>query len=136
MLDPGLIADAAHINDLRMLARDFEAHPLHRDGRRTGPAPGAQPGRRRRVPRRGRRAAAWTRAVASYAPALILRKRSQQGLVEIFQTIVRQLQETGDSPSGILPLVDPDHRPESIADPIPGAVVAVDDELFLPLPVN
>nr|WP_246401650.1 AAA domain-containing protein [Jiangella mangrovi] len=75
-------------------------------------------------------------AVAAYAPALILRKRSQQGLVEIFQTIVAQLAEADDVPSGLLPLVDPDREPTAETDPTPGAVVAVGDEIFLPLPVN
>ncbi|MFP5346668.1 MAG: AAA domain-containing protein, partial [Actinomycetes bacterium] len=137
MLDPGLIADAAHINSLKALAREFDAHPLHRDeigaiarrlvhsldadGEYRDEDEGPQPA---------------SLAVACYAPALILRKRSQQGLVEIFQTIVQQLQEAGEVPSGILPLVDPDHRPESTPDPTPGGVVAVDDAMFLPLPVN
>lgn len=137
MLDPGLIADAAHINSLKALVRDFGSHPLHHedigalarrlvhsldaDGEYSdGEAP-LQPG---------------PRAVVSYAPALILRKRSQQGLVEIFQTIVQQLQEAGEVPSGILPLVDPDHRPDAASDPTPGGMVEIDDELFLPLPVN
>lgn len=137
MLDPGLIADAAHINSLKALARDFESHPLHHhdigalarrivhsldaDGEYSDDEAPAQPG---------------PNAVARYAPALILRKRSQQGLVEIFETIVQQLQEAGEVPSGILPLVDPDHRPEAAADPSPGGIVEIDDELFLPLPVN
>lgn len=137
MLDPGMIADAGHINNLKALARDFESHPLHHDdigtlarrlvhsldadGEYSDDDAPAQPG---------------SNAVARYAPALILRKRSQQGLVEIFQTIVQQLQEAGEVPSGILPLVDPDHRPEAASDPSPGGIVEIDDELFLPLPVN
>ena len=38
-------------------------------------------------------------------------QRSQQGLVEIFSTIVDQLTEAGEVPDGLRPLVDPDHRP-------------------------
>jgi hypothetical protein len=137
MLDPGRIADAAHINQLKASAREFEAHPLHHeeigglarrlvhsldaDGEYSDEEVAPQPG---------------SVAVVSFAPALILRKRSQQGLVEIFQTIVEQLQEAGEVPSGILPLVDPDHRPDAVPDSTPGGVVAVDDELFLPPPVN
>ena len=38
---------------------------------------------------------------------------------------------------GLLPLVDPDFRPTVTGDrAVDGAVVTVDDELFLPLPVN
>ena len=43
------------------------------------------------------------RPVALFAPALILRKRSQQGLVEIFRSIVRQITASGTVPDGIRP---------------------------------
>lgn len=137
MLDPGLITTPQHINELKTSAKDFEGHPLHRDDigalarrlvhtldaegeyRDDEIAPGYGPD-----------------AAAAYAPALILRRRSQRGLVEIFQTIVAQLAEAETVPSGLLPLVDPDHLPSAEADPTPGAVVSVDDEVFLPLPVN
>jgi very-short-patch-repair endonuclease len=137
MLDPGLLRNPTHINDLKGEAAELETHPLQREAagaltRRlvhtldadaeyldqdTAPATGPS-------------------ATAAYAPALILRKRSQQGLVEIFRTIVEQLAEANDVPSGILPLIDPDHRPIAESDTTPGAVVTVDDEVFLPLPVN
>lgn len=137
MLDPGLIHNPQHINDIKAAAKEFEGHPLHHDdvgalARRlvhTLDPDGAYldevtvPGYA-------------TEATAAYAPALILRKRSQQGLVDIFRTIVAQLAEADEVPAGLLPLVDPDRRPDSEHDTTPGAVVSVDDEIFLPLPVN
>lgn len=138
MLDPGLIPNPGRINEIRALAGALETHPLSRAGtgplvRRvvhaldaageyhdadTAPAPGPHP-------------------VAAFAPAVVLRRRSQQGLVEIFETIVDQLTESGEVPEGLRPLVDPDHRPVTEPEPTTeGAVVTVDDDEFLPLPVN
>jgi hypothetical protein len=138
MLDPGLVPNPGHVGDIRALARDLETHPLHRketaalvrrvvhaldpDGEyRDDDAPP--------IPRQN--------AVAAYAPAVILRRRSQQGLVEIFSTIVAQLDEDGVVPDGLAPLVDPDHRPRPRSGDAPeGALVDVDGQTFLPLPVN
>jgi very-short-patch-repair endonuclease len=139
MLDPGLVGQPRLVNELRERARDSDAHPLDRDrmgelGRRIvnqlsadahyrddddatqpGPAP-----------------------IASFAPAVLLRKRSQQGLVEIFRRIVDQLREAGTVPDGVRPLVDADHAPAGSAgaESGSGALVRVDDDPFLPLPVN
>lgn len=137
MLDPGLIRSPKPVNDVKSQAQAFEGHPLHRGDigaltRRvvhTLDAEGEYRDEDTAPP-------AGTAAAATYAPALILRKRSQQGLVEIFRTIVAQLAEADEVPSGILPLIDPDHEPRSERDTSPGAAVAVDDEIFLPLPVN
>ncbi|WP_318531918.1 AAA domain-containing protein [Amycolatopsis eburnea] len=74
--------------------------------------------------------------VAAYAPALVLRRRSQQGLIEIFDTILSQLDATGEVPDGLIPLIDPDHVPTAPAATGDGAILTVDDEPFLPLPVN
>ncbi len=138
MLDPGLVPNPAHVGEIRALARDLEAHPLHR--KETGalarrlvhaldpdgeyrdedvpPTPGPN-------------------AVAAHSPAVILRRRSQQGLVEIFDTIVHRLAEDEDVPDGLRPLVDPDHRPRVTTGEAPeGALVDVDGDTFLPLPVN
>jgi very-short-patch-repair endonuclease len=137
MLDPGLIANPQRINELKAASREFEAHPLHRDeigalARRLVHTLDAQGEYQDddTPPTYG------SDAAAAYAPALILRKRSQQGLVEIFKTIVAQLSEATEVPAGLLPLVDPDHEPTAEPDSTPGAVVTVDDEPFLPLPVN
>ena len=137
MLDPGLIRNPPHINEIKTVAKEFEGHPLHHDdvgvlARRlvhTLDADGAYQDEES-APGFG------ADATAAYAPALILRKRSQQGLVDIFHTIVAQLSEADDVPAGLMPLVDPDRPPEADHDTTPGAVVSVDDEIFLPLPVN
>ena len=137
MLDPGLIRNPRHVNDVKAEAHAFEGHPLDREdvgllARRLVHTLDPE-GEYHDEDQASSPAAV---AVANYAPALILRKRSQQGLVEIFQTIVAQLSDAEDVPAGILPLIDPDYRPASVPDPTPGAVVTVDDEIFLPLPVN
>ncbi|HEX4705124.1 MAG TPA: AAA domain-containing protein, partial [Pseudonocardiaceae bacterium] len=65
------------------------------------------------------------------------RKRSRQGLVDIFNEIVDQLTRSGTVPDGVLSLIDPDHRPATGGTPGDGgALVMVDDDPFLPLPVN
>lgn len=137
MLDPGLIRNPKHVNDVKAEAAGFEQHPLHRDSigalaRRIVHTLDAEGG----YLDVDTSSAATAAASAAYAPAVILRKRSQQGLVEIFETIVAQLAEADDVPSGILPLIDPDHEPKAETDPTPGAKVEIDDEIFLPLPVN
>lgn len=137
MLDPGLLTNHRHISDIRREAQELDAHPLHREDvgalvRRLVHAmdpdgqyldeedpPDCSPS-----------------AVAAFAPALILRKRSQQGLVDIFQTIVDQLTEADTVPDGVLPLVDPNHQPQVDSERTDGALVFVDDEPFLPMPVN
>ena len=127
------------MNDIRTRAREFASHPLHRADtgelvRRlvnvldpeaeyadtdTAPAPEAHPR-------------------AAMAPAIIVRKRSSMGLIEVFTTIAAEIAEAGEVPSGLLPLVDPDHQPPTTPDPSPGALVEVDsqDDVFLPLPLN
>lgn len=137
MLDPALIVSPTKIDEIRRLAAEFDGHLLDRpavgdicrrlthrlhataeyDEDALRPATGAEPR-------------------AAFAPALILRRRSNRGLVQIYGQIVRQIQETQEIPSGVLPLIDPDRQPESDGEPRPGAVVTVDEEDFLPLPVN
>ena len=138
MLDPGLVPNPRHIEEIRASARELETHPLHRkeigalarrlvhaldpDGEYRDDDPPPAPEQN---------------ALAAYAPAVILRRRSQQGIVEIFTTIVDQLTEDQRVPDGLRPLVDPDHRPRpNPRDDEDGAVVDVDGDAFLPLPVN
>ncbi|WP_134664871.1 MULTISPECIES: AAA domain-containing protein [unclassified Amycolatopsis] len=75
-------------------------------------------------------------AVATFAPAVILRKRTFHGLIEIFDAILRQIEETGEVPAGLVPLLDPDYVPVAEQAGDAGAILAVDDEPFLPMPVN
>ncbi|MBP2471708.1 very-short-patch-repair endonuclease [Crossiella equi] len=136
MLDPGALVHPQRVDQVRAELTSLDPHPL--DGTETHPllrrlvhvldANGTfseeEPG------------APTQHAVVSASPALLLRKRSQQGLVQIFQTITDQLTEAGVVPKGLLPLLDPGHRLAATADPSPGAVVDVDGDPFLPLPVN
>jgi very-short-patch-repair endonuclease len=137
MLDPGVVTNPHHIKEARAAARDLDSHPLHRDTtgalvRRIVQTLDAQG----RYDDTDAPPQVSDDAVASFAPAIILRKRSQQGLVEIFSTIVEQITASGEVPDGLMPLVDPDHRPSTDSDPSDGALVMVDDDPFLPLPVN
>ncbi|NNN08718.1 MAG: AAA family ATPase [Acidimicrobiaceae bacterium] len=76
--------------------------------------------------------------IVAFAPAIILRKRSKLGLIRVFDSIVNQIKRNGEVPQGLMPLVDPDHvpNPGQSWDGTDGAIVDVDDEVFLPLPVN
>ncbi|OLF15429.1 AAA domain-containing protein [Actinophytocola xanthii] len=138
MLDPGVVPNPGHLDEIRTAAAALATHPLLRA--ETGALvrravhtldPAAEYHDADTAP------AGAEHAVASFAPAVILRRRGQQGLVEIYETIVEQLTGAGEVPDGLLPLVDPDHRPASgTATPGGGALVTVDGDDFLPLPVN
>jgi len=137
MLDPRLITSPDKIDEIRKLAREYEGHLL--DQQSVGAVC------RRLVHRLDADAAYDEEALsaptgagprAHFAPAIILRRRSARGLVEIYQRMVEQIRDSGEVPTGIIPLIDPDHRPTSEVESEPGAIVPVQDELFLPLPVN
>jgi very-short-patch-repair endonuclease len=139
MLDPSVLGSPAAVNDVREQAKAEPAHPLDRD--RAGESA------RRLVyllaadaeyRDQDERIDATARPIAAFAPAIILRRRSQQGLVEIFRRIAEEIERSGRVPDGIRPLVDADHVPAAgpATERSDGAVVRVDDEPFLPLPVN
>jgi DNA polymerase III delta prime subunit len=139
MLDPDLIRDPGRINDIREAARSLDSHPMDREevsllGRRLvhtldpdgqyldedfPPTVGGDP-------------------IIAYAPAIILRKRSKQDLIRVFLEIASQMRAAMSVPEGLLPLVDPNHSPDPGLEwnGDEGAQVRVDDEIFLPLPVN
>ncbi|MCS7482052.1 AAA domain-containing protein [Umezawaea endophytica] len=137
MLDPGRVANPPHVVQIRNEAREVTAAVLHRevvggvlrrlvhaldgDASYLDEDEAQKPG---------------THAVAAFAPAVILRRRSRQGIVDILDSIAVQLGESGVVPDGLLPLVDPDHRPTAERSPEAGALVELDADLFLPLPVN
>ncbi|MEU8631949.1 AAA domain-containing protein [Amycolatopsis sp. NPDC048633] len=137
MLDPGRVANPPHVVQIRNEAREFDASVVHRE---------SVGGVLRRLVNALDSDAAYldedepqkpgAHAVAAFAPALILRRRSTQGIVDILDSVADQLGESGVVPDGLLPLVDPDHRPASERSPEPGALVEVDTDPFLPLPVN
>ncbi|WP_372666217.1 AAA domain-containing protein [Amycolatopsis kentuckyensis] len=137
MLDPGRVANPPHVVQIRNEAREFDASVVDREGvggvlRRLVNALDSDAAYldEDEPPKPG------THAVAAFAPALILRRRSTQGIVDILDSVADQLDESGIVPDGLLPLVDPDHRPASERSPQPGALVEVDADPFLPLPVN
>jgi very-short-patch-repair endonuclease len=136
MLDPALITSPAKIDEIRQLAAEYDRHLL--DEVAIGDIC-------RRLIHRLDPDAEYDDAVekptsvspkGAFAPAIILRRRTNRGLVQIYQDIVSQIQATGEIPSGVMPLIDPDRQPESERSTSTGAVVTIDEEDFLPLPVN
>ncbi len=77
-----------------------------------------------------------SRPVATFAPALLLRKRNQAPLVELFDFIAAEIESRGTVPAGLLPLLDPDQLPAAIPSAEAGAMIQADGEPFLPLPLN
>ena len=138
MLDPVLIASPAKIDELKVVAAEYDGHLLDQ------PAIGEIC--RRLIHRLDADAEYDEDAVhaptgsnprGAFAPAIILRRRTNRGLVQIYEQIVAQIRSAGEVPAGILPLIDPDRQPESQPSAeTPGAVVTIDEEEFLPLPVN
>src|SRR5207248_6943221 len=52
------------------------------------------------------------------------------------RAIAADIAKAGEVPSGLLPLLDPDYVPATTPDPSDGALIRVDDDIFLPLPLN
>lgn len=137
MLDPGVISNPQSINDVKEDCRNFEGHPLDRKlveplARRLVNLLDAlgEYTPRDDIPELG------PGAVVSFSPALIMRKRSQQGIVDIFNAILRQMGEAQGVPAGLLPLIDPEGHPDVESESSDGAIAMIGDEPFLPLPVN
>ncbi|MHC9290821.1 AAA domain-containing protein [Mycobacterium sp. LTG2003] len=138
MLDPALISSPAKMDEIKALAAEYDGHLLDQ------PAIGEIC--RRLIHRLDADAEYDEEAVqapygtsprGAFAPAIILRRRTNRGMVQIYEQIVAQIQKAGEVPKGILPLIDPDRQPESAPmQDVQGAVVTIDDEDFLPLPVN
>ncbi len=137
MLDPELIPSPARIDEIRQIASEYDHHLLDRQA--IGSIcrslihlldPDGQYDEDALTPPSG------VSPQCAFAPAIILRRRTNRGLVQIYEQIVAQIQALGEVPSGILPLIDPDQQPESAPGATVGAVVKLDDEDFLPLPVN
>ncbi len=139
MLDLHLWPDQPRLQELKQSAGDYASHILHRD----------------HAGELARRLAHHLGAAAAYhdvdtpaepgeapnccfAPALILRKRTRRGLIDVFQTIKGQLEDRGTVPDGLRILLDPDLAPgvTEVADPATGAWVEDGHDTYLPLPVN
>lgn len=137
MLDPALLTSPAAIDEIRSTATNYEGHLLDHDVvgaicrrllHRLDPDAEYDPEELTPPTTRQPRGA--------FAPALILRRRTNRGLMQIYQHIVAQLQASGQVPDGVLPLVDPDRQPEGQKATGAGALVTLDGEDFFPLPVN
>ena len=82
------------------------------------------------------------RPIVSFAPALILRKRSEVGMVRIYDELVKRLSgDTEDVPDGRLSLVDDDIDSGSENkwkqdEQVGNATNRVPDEIYFPLPAN
>ncbi|GGK66770.1 AAA domain-containing protein [Nocardia camponoti] len=74
--------------------------------------------------------------LARYAPAVILRKRSQRGMVNALRTVATNLRAAGDMPDGMINLVDTSHQTASLERESDGAIVVDGADKFLPLPLN
>ncbi|MEU1982524.1 AAA domain-containing protein [Nocardia sp. NPDC019395] len=74
--------------------------------------------------------------VASFSPALILRRRGKRGLVKALEGIATRIRDTGDLPAGIHNLVDPGAERDTTPDLSEGAIVRHGRDSFLPLPLN
>lgn len=137
MLDPALVANPAKIDEIRQLAAEYDGHLLDQSGigdicRRLIHRLDADAG----YDEEGLEALLTTAPRGAFAPALILRRRTNRGLVQIYESIVAQLRKSEVVPTGIMPLIDPDRQPDAQSNTLPGAVVSIGGEDFLPLPVN
>ncbi|MGH2959126.1 MAG: AAA domain-containing protein, partial [Solirubrobacterales bacterium] len=138
MLDTAIVSGPSKIEEIRELAAEFDGHLLDQ------PAIGEIC--RRLIHRLDAdaeydedalHAPSGTNPRGAFAPAIILRKRTNRGLVQIYEQIVAQIRRAGEVPTGVLPLIDPDRQPANeVAADVHGAVVTIDGEDFLPLPVN
>lgn len=138
MLDVALISSPSKLDEIKEAAAEYDGHlldqpaigeicrrlihRLHADAEYDEDAVTAPTGANPR---------------GAFAPAMILRRRTNLGLVHIYEAIIAQIRKADEVPAGVLPLIDPDRQPEApTVDGTSGAVVTVDEEAFLPLPVN
>lgn len=137
MIDPALIPSREVLHSITDAAADFGASPM--DEPAIGDIARAFVNR---LSAEGRYEATMSPApmgdhpVVSWAPALILRNRTNTGLVAVFDGIAAEIEESGGVPEGLAPLVDPDRVPSTERDSSPGALFDVDGEIFSPLPLN
>ena len=136
MLDPRLVSSPDKVEEIRRMAREYDGHLL--DDSAIGDIC------RRLIHRLDPDAEydddivppTGTSPRGAFAPAIILRRRTNRGLVQIYHDIVSQIQVSGEIPTGVMPLIDPDRQPESAPSTRTGALVTLDGEDFLPLAVN
>lgn len=135
MLEASLLPRPSLVQETRTAGETYDAHPFDVDALKalaltvvnslgsqgtyaeTTTAPSANP-------------------TISREPALILRPRTNAGLVRIFNDIADHIESSGTVPAGLRTLVDPDQPAQALTDPAPGALQVVDGETFSPLPLN
>lgn len=139
MLDPSDVQDPEASRQLQQVLEEREAHLLH--------GASLEPAMRAFVHHAlsngqfvlgGERQPSDT-ATVSFAPLILLRRRSRSSMLRALDEVARQLRVAADLPDGILALVDPDlvTTPyEVVPEGDRGAIAFADDEAFLPLPVN
>ncbi len=137
MLDPQVIPDQSLVHTVEQQAQGFDGDPLDPEALATLARSVAV-----RLHAQGR----WDDAarmphptdhpVVAWAPAIVLRPRNRTGLVQAFQDIAAQIEERGEVPDGLLPLLDPDRLPPVTDNAAPGALLTVDDDVVAPLPLN
>jgi AAA domain len=72
----------------------------------------------------------------SFAPALIMRKRTQMGMVRIYDALINRLSDdTEEVPSGWIGLVEDEDDQDAPAQP-PGESTTPPQEVYFPLPAN
>ena len=75
--------------------------------------------------------------VVEYAPALILRKRSVQGLTEALKRMKKKIEQGGDIPTQFGSLAEIQTNGNGVSEPDPGeATISFDGDLFFPKPWN
>lgn len=138
MLDPSLIT--AHVNNLRSEAKNYDGHPLHQDNLYYELARFANG-----LDAHGSYSdAEFAPEITNdpriaFAPALIVRKRSQRGLIDMFEKIQQQIELADEVPAGLLPMIDPNYEVVAKEDNSSGGMIQIgadSEELFLPMPVN
>lgn len=72
----------------------------------------------------------------TWKPTILLRKRRRLSLSGAFSSISEEILESGSIPKGLVSLVDPNFEAEVTASTTNGATFTVDNEVFLPLPLN
>lgn len=137
MLDPKLLPDPQMIPQMEESAHAVDLSPLDpATVRPLANAAATRLGDQGRWVETAAAPLATGHPVVAWAPALILRSRTQRGLVNVLDSITREVAERGAAPAGILPLIDPDQLPPVTENTTPGALLDIDGEIISPLPLN
>lgn len=136
MLEASLLPRASLVQETRSAGETYDAHPFDADALKALALSvvnslGSQGTYNAEVT-----AAPGVNPTITRDPALILRPRTNAGLVRMFNDIAGHIETSDTVPAGLRTLVDPDQPPQALTDPAPGALQVVDGETFSPLPLN